>query len=103
MLTETEVHKIAVPILNKQLSSEGLSDAKIAFEYDFDDEPIIRIEAILETPTPRSERLLASADAIRSALLALGDERFVFVSQASPAMDQLDVEEEEIADENLRQ
>ena len=95
MLTENEVRKIAIQILERELKTEGFADAKITFERDFDDEPIIRIQANLDQPTQHFDRLFASAHAIREALAQKGDERFVFLHQASPALDALEFEREE--------
>ncbi len=84
MLSEVQVKQIALPILQRELGAVGLSGAQIIFEQDFDGEQIIRIQANLNTPTSRSDKVLASMDAIRAALMEQGDDRFVFVDQASP-------------------
>lgn len=95
MLTEIEVRKIALPILRQELATEGFADVKVMFELDFDEEPIIRIQADLEKPTRSFAKLEASADAIRDALSKKGDDRFVFLRQASPALDALEFEQDE--------
>ncbi len=103
MLTEAEVREIALPILRSRLSSEGLSEVKIVFENDFDDEPIIRIEANLERPTRQFDRIRASANDIREAISGRGDTRFVFIRQASPDEDAAAFDEEDEPGEVFRQ
>lgn len=83
MLSNEEATRIVTDVLLATLSADMVIDTQIEFVDDFDGQPIIRVQAKLSKPVKESELLFKAADEMRDRLSARGDERFVFLQQAS--------------------
>jgi hypothetical protein len=102
MVNNEETAKIVRDVLTERLSAQSLIDTQIDFVEDFDGEPIVRVTARLKEPVHESELLFQAADEIRDRLSIQGDNRFVFVQQASSDLDRDDQADEESAEGDLQ-
>ena len=102
MVNNEETARIVRDVLTERLSAQSLIDTQIDFVEDFDGEPIVRVIARLKEPVHESELLFQAADEIRDRLSIQGDNRFVFVQQASSDLDRDDQADEESAEGDLQ-
>lgn len=87
MLSEQEVADIADRVLRDAFALRGYESVETTLQEDFDGVQIIRLRARFHAPLADSRALLRANDDIRAKIAALGDRRFVFLSQTSPAAD----------------
>ncbi|MCJ2006861.1 hypothetical protein FV232_12285 [Methylobacterium sp. WL30] len=79
-MTEREVENVVSSVLEHRFPGGQYKAAEVRFDTDFDGAPIIRVTARYNTrPASRAE-LVRTVHAIRDALIARGDDRFVFLS-----------------------
>jgi hypothetical protein len=78
-MKDDEIKKVIDPILQNRLKKFGLSKFDVASDTDFDGGPIIRIRAQYENEAVPTDQLTSSLNEIRSALIKLGEERFVIL------------------------
>lgn len=81
-LSEGEVSEIAASIIGERLRPFGFEDVTVADEEDFDGIHILRMIAQVRDKVP-ADRLIDTIDAVRTALLKRGEDRFVYLSARS--------------------
>ena len=87
MLSEQEVADIADRVLRDAFALRGYESVETTLQEDFDGVEIIRLRARFRAPLSDSRALLRANDDIRAKIVALGDRRFVFLSQTSPTQE----------------
>jgi hypothetical protein len=83
-MTDDEIGKIVSKILRREFKGLGFEHAAVASDVDFDGDPIIRVNARLKSGRAPALRLAKALQEIRSELIKLGEDRFVFLSSAQP-------------------
>jgi hypothetical protein len=94
-LTDAEINKIVSKFLRERFKALGFENATAKSEEDYDGSSIIRVKAHFSNGRVPSEKLVDVAHDIRSKLIDLGEERYVFldsVYQYDEVVDEDDVE-----------
>ena len=86
-MTDAEVRKIALPILQQRLDRFGFQSVAVKEEEDFDGSNVFRMTAHVQEKVPARE-LIDTLSAIHAALRKNGEPRFVYLSTERPGDDE---------------
>ena len=80
-MTDQEIQDVVVRVLRSRVPEAGFKGADVHSDTDFDGASIIRVTAHYER-RPHAERdvLIGAVHDLRDALIARGEERYVFVT-----------------------
>ena len=93
-MTDNQINQIVTGILRDRLEQFGFARSEVKSDLDFEGSPIIRVTAQYENGRVPSDQLIDSLHAIRSELLRLGEERFVFLESEYPGPKEPDEDSE---------
>jgi hypothetical protein len=80
-MTDQEIQEVVSNVLRSRTPEAGFRGAEVRSDIDFDGESIIRVTARYERrPAERREALIGAVHDLRDALIAKGEERFVFLT-----------------------
>ncbi|MCJ2135733.1 hypothetical protein MKK69_17010 [Methylobacterium sp. J-026] len=80
-MTDQQISEIVHDVLRNRVPAAQFLGADVWSDTDFDGDPIIRVTARYgHRPTAKPDPLIAAVHDLRSALLARGEDRFVFLS-----------------------
>jgi hypothetical protein len=88
-MSDAEVQKIALPILEQRLGRFGFQDVTVKEEEDFDGSVIFRMTARVREKVPARE-LIDTLGTIHATLRKKGEGRFVYLSTERPGEDETD-------------
>jgi hypothetical protein len=89
-MTDNEIQDIALRVLNHRLKEFGFHGADVRSEVDFDGSPVVRVKARYTDENAPSKAITQSLNEIRSALLKMGEERFVLLEGELLGGEQID-------------
>lgn len=93
-MTDQELTEIVTKILRDRVPEAGFEGAEAVSDLDSDGDPVIRVTAHYQRrPRRTPDPLIGAAHAIRSALLDVGEDRFILLKN--------DVLEERETEEDL--
>ncbi|WP_156387506.1 MULTISPECIES: hypothetical protein [unclassified Methylobacterium] len=80
-MTDKEIQEVVFSVLKSRVPEAEFQGADVRSDIDFDGESIIRVTARYERrPAERREALIGAIHDLRDALIAKGEERFVFLT-----------------------
>ena len=79
-MNEQDIESIVSEVLEKRFPGGRYKGADVRFDADFDGEPIIRVTAHYDTRPDSRIEMIRTVHPIRDALIARGDDRFVFMT-----------------------
>ena len=92
-MTDQEISRIVSKVLRDRVPSAGFSHADVRSETDFDGGSVIRVTAHYECrPLDRPDILVSAVHDIRAALIPLGEDRFVFLTNEVASEQELEIE-----------
>jgi hypothetical protein len=79
-MTDQELVEVVSGILRNRVPEAGFEGAEVVSDLDSDGDPVIRVTAHYKRrPRATPDPLLGAAHAIRSVLLARGEDRFILL------------------------
>jgi hypothetical protein len=93
-MTDEEIEKVVSDLLHNRFKDLGFERSTVKSEQDFDDVSFLRVKAHFNNGEVPTDRLVEALHDIRSELITLGEERFVFLDSEYPGEEDEDQDTE---------